>query len=78
MKLLAEITRDCLELPVSQRLKLARILIDISDQDSEFSAEAESAWNAEINARVLAVRNGTADSRPIIEVFDQIDRAFPG
>jgi len=78
MKLLSEITRDCLELPPSQRLKLARILIDVSDTDSDFSPEAESAWDEEIGARVLAVRNGTAKSRPLAELFEQLDKDYPG
>ncbi len=78
MKLLSEITRDCLELPVSQRLKLARILMDVSDTDPDFSPDAESAWDDEIGARVLAVRNGTARSKPLGEVFAQLDKAFPG
>ena len=77
MKLISEIARDCLELPSAQRLKLARILIDVSEPGQDFSPEVQSAWEEEIGARVEAVRNGTVRSRPIAEVFAQLDQMFP-
>lgn len=77
MKLMSEITRDCLELPSAQRLKLARILIDVSEPDQNFSPDAEAAWEEEINARLLAVQNGTARSRPIAELFAELDQLYP-
>lgn len=63
MKLLAEITKNCLDLPSSQRLKLARILIDVSEPAGDFFPDSESAWDEEIAARVAAVKNGSARSR---------------
>lgn len=77
MKLISEITKDCLELPCEQRLKLARILIDVSEPGLDFSPTAQAAWDREIGARVEAVRNGTAKSRPITEVFAQLDQLYP-
>jgi len=77
MKLMSEITRDCLELPSAQRLKLARILMDVSEPDQNFSPDAEAAWDEEINARLLAVQKGIARSRPIAEVFAQLDERYP-
>jgi len=77
MKAIAEITRECLDLPTSQRLKLARILLDVSDPDQDFSPEVASIWDEEIGARVAAVINGTARSRPIADVFDDLDRRLP-
>ena len=77
MKLISEIARDCLELPSAQRLKLARILMDVSEPDQDFSPDAEAAWEDEIRARVDAVKNGSAHSRPIAEIFAQLDQLYP-
>ena len=77
MKLIAEITKDCLELPSSQRLKLARILLDVSEPDQDFSPEVTTAWEDEIGARMAAVINGTARSRPIVDVFSDLDQRHP-
>ncbi len=77
MKLISEITKDCLELPSAQRLKLARILMEVSEPGQDFSPGLETAWEDEIGARVDAVKNGTARSRPISEVFAELDRLYP-
>jgi len=77
MKLMSEITSDCLELPASQRLKLARILMEVSEPDQNFSPDVEAAWDDEIHARLLAVQAGTARSRPMAEVFAQLDQIYP-
>ena len=77
MKLMSEITKDCLELPSAQRLKLARILMDVSEPDQNFSPDVESAWEEEITARLLAVQTGTARSQPAAEVFARLDQLYP-
>jgi len=77
VKLISEITRDCLELPPAQRLKLAKILIDVSEPEQDFSPEVQAAWDEEIGARVDAVKNGSARSRPIAEVFALLDELDP-
>jgi len=43
MKLLAEIAKDALELSPVQRLTLARILLDLSQDGRDFSPDAEAA-----------------------------------
>ena len=77
MKQLAEITKDCLDLPSAQRFKLARILIDVSEPAEEFSPESESAWDEEIAARAEAVKNASARSRPVGEAFNDLDAKYP-
>jgi hypothetical protein len=77
MKVIAEITRDCLDLPSSQRLKLARILLETSEPDQDFSPEVASEWEVEIVARMAAVINGTARSRPVADVFQALDLRHP-
>lgn len=77
MKMLADIARDALELAPAQRLMLARILLDLSESDSQFSPDAESAWEQEIVHRMEAVKAGTAQSSSFEKVFAELDRRFP-
>ena len=77
MKMLADITKDALELPAVQRLTLARILLDLSEDNHDFSPDAEAAWEEEIYRRMEAVKAGTASSRTFDEVFADLDRLYP-
>jgi len=77
MKLLAEIAKAALELPPVQRLTLARILLDVSEGDVDFSPETEAAWEEEICRRMKAVQAGTAQAKSSDEVFADLDRRFP-
>ncbi len=75
-KVLSEVTRDALDLPPAERRTLARILLDVSDGDRDFSPEVDAAWEEEIARRLGAVDAGTARSRPAAEVFAELDRRF--
>ena len=77
MKAMAEVTKDCLELPSAQRLKLARSLLDTSELGQDFSPDVDAAWNEEICARMNAVLNGTAKSSPLAEVLAQFEKLYP-
>ena len=77
MKLISEIVMDCLGLPSAQRLKLARILMDVSESEQDFSPDVQAAWEDEIGARIEAVKNGSARSRPMAEVFARLDQLYP-
>ena len=70
MKVLAEITKDALELPLKERFTLARILLSGSEADDD----VESAWEDEICRRMETVEAGTAVSRSAAEVFADLDR----
>ncbi len=74
--MLSEIARDALELPIAERRTLARILLDVSDADHDFSPDVEATWEEEIVRRLRAVENGTANSRSAAEVFADLDRRF--
>lgn len=76
-KVLSEIARDALELSVAERRTLARMLLDVSDADHDFSPEVDAAWEEEIARRLRAVDEGTAKSRPATEVFADLNRRFP-
>ena len=54
MKAFATITKEALELLPSQRLTLARILLDLSEENQNFSPEVEAAWEHEIDRRLPA------------------------
>jgi len=69
VKAISEITKDASELPPSQRLTLARILLDLSEEDQDFSPEVESAWEQEIGGRMEEVKAGRARSKSFGEVF---------
>jgi len=56
---------------------LARILLDTSESDQDFSPEVEMAWNEEITARTKAVRNGTAKSSYLTEVLARFEKIYP-
>jgi putative addiction module component (TIGR02574 family) len=77
MKLLSEIAKDALELSPGQRLTLARILLDLSELDQDFSPHVETAWDQEIERRMEAVKSGNAQSKSFEQVFTELDLRFP-
>ena len=76
MKVLSELAKDALELPPVQRLTLARMLVDSTEEDVDFSPQVEAAWDEEICRRMQSVRAGTARSRSFDQVFANLDRRF--
>lgn len=77
MKAISEFAKEAMELPPVQRLTLARMLIELSDEDRDYSPAVEAAWDLEINRRMEAVKAGTAQSRSFDQVFADLDRRFP-
>jgi putative addiction module component (TIGR02574 family) len=77
MKAISELAKDALELPPVQRLTLARILLDLSDESQDFSPEVEAAWEKEICRRMEEVKAGRARSDSFDKVFARLDRRFP-
>jgi len=77
MKAISEFAKEAMELPAVQRLTLARMLIELSDEDRDYSPEVDVAWYAEISRRMEAVKTGAAKSRSFDEVFAALDRRFP-
>ena len=77
MKMLSEIAKAALDLPPVQRFTLARILLDLTEEEQEFSPEIQAAWEDEICRRMEAVKGGTAQARNFDEVFAELDRRFP-
>jgi putative addiction module component (TIGR02574 family) len=69
---LEDVTREALGLPRHQRLSLARLLIELDDPSSD--ANVEAVWEAEIQARLQAVREGRVEGIPYEQVLARVDR----
>ena len=76
MRVLSDFVKEALDLPAAQRRTLARILLDLSEDDQDFSPAVETAWEEEICRRIKSVTTGTARSRSYDEVFADLDRRF--
>jgi hypothetical protein len=77
MRAISEFAKEALDLPPVQRRALARILLELSEEDQDYSPHVEAAWDAEICRRIEAVKAGTTQSRSFDEVFADLDRRFP-
>jgi hypothetical protein len=73
MKGLSELAKDALELSPVQGLTLARILLDLSDENQDFSPDIEAAWENEICRRMEEVKARRAHSDSLEEVFSRLD-----
>jgi putative addiction module component (TIGR02574 family) len=69
---LEAVAREAMDLPRHQRLALARLLIELDDPGPD--ADVEGAWDAEIQARLRAVREGRAKGIPYEQVLARVDR----
>jgi putative addiction module component (TIGR02574 family) len=70
------VAREAIALPRHQRLSLARLLIEFDDPGSE--TDVEVAWDAEIQARLRAVKEGRVQGIPYDEALARIDRRLAG
>jgi len=55
MKAIAELAKDALELPRVQRLTLARILLDLSEEDRDFSPDATVTFGATASRSIPSI-----------------------
>jgi putative addiction module component (TIGR02574 family) len=69
---LEDVAREAMGLPRHQRLALARLLIELDDPGSD--ADVEAAWEAEIQARLRAVKEGRVQGIPYEEVLARVGR----
>ena len=75
-KTLAEVSRDAAQLPERDRLKLVHILLELSEEELEPSAEVEAAWENEIERRLTELRSGAVKGVPLAEVKEKIEKRF--
>ena len=77
MKVLSEVANDALQLAPAAQRTLARMLLELSEEDQDFSPEVETAWENELVRRMETVKAGTVQHRPVAEAFARLDRASP-
>lgn len=75
-KTLIEVTRDAAALPEVERLKLARILLDLSESSAIPPEDAETAWDDEITRRLRELRTGEVQGVPLAQVKRRIEAGF--
>jgi len=63
-------------LPASERLKLARILLDLSEPGTVALEEAQAAWDDEIERRLRELRTGAIKGVPLADVKKRIKAGF--
>jgi len=74
---LSEVTRDAAGLPLPDRYKLARILLDdLPGMIAEPPDEVQAAWDNEIERRLQELRSGTAKAVPLEEAKRRIEARF--
>ena len=69
-----QIEAGALELPTSERARLARRLIVSLDEEVEDPTEVERAWEAEIQRRLDEYRAGKVQTTPAADVFSDARR----
>ena len=75
-KTLTEVTKDAAQLPAPERLKLARILLDLSERNPEPAEEVQAAWDEEIQRRLQELRSGAVQGVPLQDVKRKIEARF--
>ena len=75
-KTLTEVTRDAAGLPAPERLKLARILLELSETATEPADDLQAAWDEEIARRLRELRTGAVKGVPLAEVKRKIEARF--
>lgn len=68
----ADIAEEALRLPQDEQLRLARTLLERSEATGD--AEADAAWEQEIERRIQMIDAGLAKGRPFADVLRDIDR----
>ena len=72
-KTLIDVTRDAAALPELERLKLARIILDLSASSTMPVEDAETAWDDEITRRLRELRTGGVKGVPLAQVKWRIE-----
>lgn len=73
---MSDLAKAALELAPEQRRTLARIRLELSDENEDFSPEVEAAWDDEIARRLDAVKSGAAAHSSLEDVFVRLDQRF--
>ena len=75
-KTLTELAEQAAKLPGEEQLKLARILLELSDSDSAPAPGIQEAWDREIHRRLKELRTGKLKGVPLDETKKRIESRF--
>jgi putative addiction module component (TIGR02574 family) len=76
-KTLTEVTRDAADLSERERLKLVRILLDLSEGEIEPTPDVQEDWDREIERRLAELRTGKVKGVPLEDVKRKIELRWP-
>ncbi len=72
-KTLTEVVRKSAELPAPERLKLAPIMLELAEPETEPLSDVQNAWDIEIERRLQELRSGKVEGVPLAEVKEKIE-----
>ncbi|MHC1766034.1 MAG: addiction module protein [Verrucomicrobiia bacterium] len=72
-KTLDQVAQDAAELPDSDRLKLARLMLDLTEMEPVSPDQVQSEWDEEIQRRLKELRSGQVTGVPLEEVMRRIE-----
>jgi len=75
-KTLSQVVQDAAELPASDRLKLARLMLDLTDLETASPDQVQREWDEEIQRRLEELRAGLVTGVPLEEVKKRIETRF--
>ena len=75
-KSLDQVAQDAAELSESDRLKLARILLELSEEPNQPLREPPDEWEEEIQLRLSQIRTGEVHALPLEEVKKRVKARF--
>jgi putative addiction module component (TIGR02574 family) len=75
-KTLDQVAQDAAELPASDRLKLARLMLDLTDAEPASPDQLQSEWDEEIQRRLKELRSGQVTGVPLEDVKRRIEARF--
>ena len=73
---LTDVTRAAVDLLPEDQLKLARILLDLSEGEIESSHELQDDWDKEIQRRLRELRSGKVRGIPLEQVRKKMEARF--
>ena len=75
-KSLSDVVQDAAALPSTDRLMLARLMLDLTESDLESPDQLQSEWDEEIQRRLQELRSGQVAGVPLEEVKRRIEAGF--
>ena len=75
-KTLTEVTEDAAQLAPMERLKLARILLDLTEPNMDEVEDIQVAWDVEITHRLDELRSGAVRGISLENIKARIEERF--